>query len=96
MSEPELAPRGTFGGVVAVWVVSAVAALVLGFAVPGDQRMLWLTVALGGAILLSFVVQLWIGRTTGFIDRVAASAAGSLLAMGLVSAGFGLAALIPA
>jgi hypothetical protein len=52
-------------------------------------------VGFGGVVLLSFAVQLWYGRTQGFIFRVASSIAGALMLMGLISIGFGLAALIP-
>jgi hypothetical protein len=53
-------------------------------------------VGFGGAVLLSFAVQLWYGRTDGFILRVAGSIIGALLLMGVISIGFGIAALIPA
>lgn len=95
MSAPELAPRGTFGSVVAVWVVGALAAIAIGVFVPTDWRAAWLTVGLGGCLILAFVIQLVHGRSKGFIDRVAGSILGALLAMGLISAGFGLAVLIP-
>ena len=56
--------------------------------------MPWLLVAFGGIVLLSFAVQLWYGRTQGFIFRVGGSTLGALLLMGVISVGFGLAALI--
>jgi hypothetical protein len=52
-------------------------------------------VGFGAVVLLSFAVQLWYGRTQGFIFRVASSVTGALLLMGIISVGFGLAALIP-
>ena len=36
MSIPGLAPRGGFGGIVAVWVAAAVITIVIGFAAPSD------------------------------------------------------------
>lgn len=95
MTVPELAPRGTFGGVVAVWVAAAVIGLVIGIAVPETWRAAWLAVGLGGCLILAFAVQLWIGRSKGFIDRVAVSVAGAVLVMGVISLGFGLLALVP-
>lgn len=95
MAVPELAPRRTIGGIVAVWVVAAVAAVAIGVFVPEDVRAVWLAIGLGGLIALAFAVQLWYGRSQQFIERVAASAIGSLVVMGVISAGFGLAALIP-
>ena len=95
MTTPELAPRSMFGGVIAVWVAGALVAIAIGLFVPEQWRAAWLTVGLGACLLLAFVVQLVAGRSKGFIDRVAASILGALLVMGVISAGFGLAALIP-
>lgn len=96
MTQPALAPRNAFVGVIAVWALSLVAAVTIGIVVAEEWRVPWLLVAFGGAVLLSFAVQLWYGRTDGFIFRVAGSALGALLLMGVISVGFGIAALIPA
>jgi hypothetical protein len=95
MAVPELAPRRTIGGVIAVWIAAALASVAIGIFVPEDWRAAWLLVGLGGALVLAFAVQLWYGRSQQFIERVAASVLGALLVMGVISAGFGLAALIP-
>ena len=95
MPAPELAPRRTIGGVIAVWIVAAVAGIVIGVFVPEVWRAAWVGVALGGAIVLAFAVQLAYGRSQQFIERVAASSLGALLVLGVIIAGFGLAALIP-
>jgi hypothetical protein len=95
MAAPQLAPRRALGGVVAVWVVAALAAIGIGVFVPADWRAAWLIVALGGCVVLGFAVQLSYGRSQQFIERVAASVLGALLVMGVVSAGFGVAELIP-
>lgn len=96
MSEPALAPRNAFHGVIAVWIVSLVVAVALGFLLGEQDRVMWLLIAFGGVVLLSFAVQLAYGRAQGFIVRVAASTVGALVLMGLVSAVFGLAALAAA
>lgn len=96
MSEPALAPRNAFVGVLVVWGVAFVAAIAVGIFVAEEWRVPWLLVAFGGVVLLSFAVQLWYGRTQGFIFRVAGSVTGALMLMGLISVGFGIAALIPA
>jgi|SRR5690606_38523475 len=96
MSEAALAPRNAFHGVIAVWVVSLVAAIALGIALPGQDRLTWLVISFGAVILLSFAVQLGYGRAQGIIVRVAASCVGALVVMGLVSAAFGLSALAAA
>lgn len=96
MTEPALAPRSAFAGVFVVWAVAFVSTVAVGIFVPEEWRVPWLIVAFGGVVLLSFAVQLRHGHTNGFIFRVAGSVTGSLLLMGLISIGFGIAALIPA
>lgn len=93
---PELAPRRTIGGVVAVWVIAALIGVSIGLFVPGEWRAAWLTVGLGGCLIVSFGIQLSYGRSQGFTERVAAGALGALLVMGVISLGFGLAAIVPA
>lgn len=95
MSRPELAPRRTLGGVVAAWVASAVAGVAIVIFVPEQWLAPWLTVAFGGSIVLAFAIQLSYGRSQQFIERIAASALGSMLVLGLISAGFALAAIVP-
>lgn len=96
MTEPALAPRNAFVGVFVVWGAALLASVAVGVFVPEEWRVSWLLVAFGGLILLSFAVQLWYGSTQGFIFRVACSITGALLLTGLISVGFGLAALVPA
>ncbi|MFT4219061.1 MAG: hypothetical protein QM611_00875 [Microbacterium sp.] len=95
VSAPSLPAPKTLGAIAAVWAVALVSSIAIGVLVPVEWRMAWMSVALGGCVILAFVVQLWPGRSTGFIDRVAASVAGAVLAMGLVSLCFALAALVP-
>src|SRR5690606_23516461 len=94
--EPALAPRNPLGAVIGVWVVALLASIAIGIFVPDDLRVSWLLVAFGWVVLLSFAVQLWYGRTEGFIVRVAGSVIGALFLLGVISAGFALAALAPA
>ncbi|MHC2998745.1 hypothetical protein [Microbacterium sp. HJ5] len=95
MAVPELAPRRTIGGIVAVWVVAAVVGVVVGLFAADEWRAQWLAVGLGGCLILAFAVQLWSGRSQGFTERVAASCLGALVVMGVISLGFGLAAIVP-
>ena len=92
---PELAPRRTFGGIVAVWVLAALIAVAIGFFTAADARAAWLGVGLGGCLFAAFAIQLWSGRSQGFTERVAASVLGAALVMGVISLGFGLASLVP-
>lgn len=95
VASSDLAPRRTFGGVVAVWIAAAVGAVVIGIVAPPDWRAPWLIVALGGSLLLAFAIQLSYGRSQGFTQRVAGSVLGALLVLGVISLGFGLADVVP-
>ena len=95
MATPELAPRRTFAGIAAVWIAAAVMGVSIGMFVPPQWRAAWLVVGLGGCLILSFAVQLGYGRSQGFALRVAAGVLGSLFVLGVISAGFGLAAIVP-
>ncbi|WP_306815555.1 hypothetical protein [Microbacterium sp. zg.B48] len=95
VTTPELAPRRTFGGVIAVWVIAALVGIAIGVFVAEEWRAAWLTVGLGGCLVVAFAIQLWFGRSQGFTERVAASVLGALLVMGVLSLGFGLASIVP-
>lgn len=95
MAVPELAPRRTLGGIIAVWVVAAVIGILVGLFATDDWRAQWLAVGMGGCLILAFAVQLWSGRSQGFTERVGASALGALVVMGVISLGFGLATIVP-
>jgi hypothetical protein len=93
---PELVPRRTIGGVIAVWVAAAVVGVVIGIFVSAEARAAWLAVGLGGCLILAFAIQLSTGRSQGFTQRVAASILGALFVLGIISLGFGLATIVPA
>lgn len=95
MAVPELAPRRTLGGIVAVWVVAAVIGVMVGLLAGDEWRAQWLAVGLGGCLILAFAIQLWSGRSQGFTERVAAGVLGALVVMGVISLGFGLASIVP-
>ncbi|MDF2666144.1 MAG: putative rane protein [Microbacterium sp.] len=95
MSTPDLVPRRTYGGVIAVWVLAVIAGVAIGILVPAHARAQWVTVALGVCVIAAFAIQLWYGRSQAFIQRMAASVLGALVVLGLITAGFGLAAIVP-
>jgi uncharacterized membrane protein YfcA len=95
MTVPELAPRRTVWGVLAIWIVAALTGVAIGVFVPEEWRSEWLVVSLGGCLVLSFALQLWYGRSQDFLVRVAASVLGAMVVMAVISAGFGLAAVVP-
>ena len=96
MSEPALAPRNAFTGMIIVWSFALLASVAIGIFVAEPWRMPALLVAFGAVVLLAFAVQLGYGRTHGFIVRVSASIMGALLLMGVISVGLGLAAIAAA
>ncbi|MDQ1136175.1 CDP-diglyceride synthetase [Microbacterium sp. SORGH_AS 1204] len=94
MSTPDLAPRRTVAGVIAVWVLAAVAGVAIGLFVSEQWRAQWVAVALGGCVIVAFAVQLWYGRSQAFIQRMALSSLGAMVVLGVITLGFGLAALV--
>lgn len=90
---PDLAPRRTYGAVIATWVVAAVLAIAVGLFAPEQWRAAWMPVAMGVAFIAALSFNLATGRSQGFIARVAISVLGSLVVMGLIGAGLGLATL---
>jgi hypothetical protein len=95
VATPELAPRRTFGGIVAVWVAAAVIGVAVGLFASTELRAVWLGLGLAACIVMAFVIQLSYGRSQGFTQRVAAASLGALLVLGIISLGFGLAGVVP-
>jgi hypothetical protein len=83
------------GGIIAVWVVAALIGVAVGIFAAPEWRAQWLAVGLGGCLILSFAIQFWSGRSQGFTERVAAGTLGAMLVLGVISLGFGLAAIVP-
>ncbi len=96
MTDPLTVPRPAMAGVIVVWSIAAVIAVVVGILAEPDWRAAWMGVGLGLVIPIAFAVQLWSGRSQGFIQRVALSVLGSMLVMGLIGVGLGLATLLSA
>ncbi len=93
MATPSLAQRSPRVGVAIVWIASLVLALAVGIFAPIADRAVWMCIGLGVCLVIAFAVQVFDGRAKGFIGRVSASVLGAALIMGVVSAGFGLAAI---
>lgn len=96
VTAPETAPHRTMAGVVVVWAIAAVIAVLVGSLAPDDWRAAWMGVGMGLVIPIAFAVHLWSGRSQGFIQRVALSVLGSLMVMGCIGVGLGLATLFAA
>jgi hypothetical protein len=93
MTTPALAPRRSAGTIGAVWLVAALAGIAIGIFAPPDWRGPWLTVALGGSLVLAFLLQVFYGLSHRFIARVALSVLGALVILGIESIGFAIATL---
>lgn len=96
MTDPALAPRSPLWGLAVTWAAGVLGAIAIGVFAPRGQLMTWYVIGFGLCIVLSFIMQLLRGETRGFILRVSAGALGALLAMGLISVGFGLGAVLTA
>lgn len=68
-----------------VWLLSLAGALVTGFAATPQNYLVLLPVVLGGAIILTFVVQLALSRPEGFVDRCSASIGGALVILAVAT-----------
>lgn len=66
-----------WGTVIPVWMLSAVAAVIIGVASPVAEYVIWLPVALAAAVLTTFAIQLTTLTTVGFVNRAMASVSGS-------------------
>ncbi|MDR6867586.1 hypothetical protein J2Y69_002190 [Microbacterium resistens] len=93
MTDPALAPRPPLWGLIATWATGLVVAVAIGIIAPPASMMTWFIIGFGLCVLVSFAVQLARAEARGFILRVATGALGALLAMGVVSVGFGVGAL---
>lgn len=69
-----------------VWVLVVVGAVLIALLSPQEQYLVWLPIVFAGAVILSFVVQLFIQRSDGFVTRVMASVGGSVLILAAATA----------
>ena len=80
-----------FFSVLPVWVVSVGAAVIIAATSAPGQQVTWLAIALAGAVIATFFIQLAIQRKEGFVVRAMASIGGSVVVLGIASAVFALA-----
>jgi hypothetical protein len=79
--------------ILAVWVVALVSVVLVGLLAPADEYFSWLTIALAGTTLLTFVIQLAVSEKDGLVLRVMSSLGGSVLILGVAT---GILALVHA
>lgn len=68
-----------------VWLLSLAGAIVTGLAAAPSNYLVLLPVMLGGAVILTFVVQLALSRPAGFVDRCSASIGGSFVILAVAT-----------
>jgi hypothetical protein len=77
---------GQLKSIVPVWILALVGVvLVAALAAPSDY-LEWLPVVLGGAVVLTFVIQLALPRKTGFVGRATLSVCGVVVLLALATA----------
>jgi hypothetical protein len=71
--------------IVPVWLAAVVAAVLIVTVVPRDEAFTWLSLSLGGAIVLSFVLQLAASQKDGLVSRTMLALCGSLVVLAVAT-----------
>ena len=71
--------------IVPVWILSIVAAVLVGLLVTTDAST-WLAIALAASVIIAFAIQLAIQKKDGFVLRVMASVTGAVVVLGVATA----------
>jgi hypothetical protein len=74
--------------VLPVWVLSLASAIVIGIVLPHGSHITWLPIALGVCVIVTFIIQLAIQRTEGFVNRAMASIGGAAIVLAAATAVF--------
>ncbi len=65
--------------IVPVWILVALATLIVALATPGFAFFTWLPIVLAASIILTFCIQLSLQRKEGFNGRLTLSTTGALV-----------------
>ena len=76
--------------VVPVWVAAIAAAIVIGVVSLAEERTTRLAIALAGAVIATFAIQLAIQRKDGFVVRAIASISGAIIVLAIATGIFAL------
>ncbi|GAA0962966.1 hypothetical protein [Frigoribacterium faeni] len=71
--------------IVPVWLATLVAAVLIVLLAPADDPFTWLSLSLGGAIVLTFVLQLAVSQKDGLVSRTMLSLCGSLVILAVAT-----------
>lgn len=77
-----------------VWVLVVVGAVLVGLLAVPAEYLTWLPMVLGGAVLVTFSIQLAIVRRDGLVTRVMVSVGGSVVILMLATAVLGVLAAV--
>lgn len=67
--------------VLPVWLLAIASAIVIGVVLPQGSQITWLPIALGVCVIVTFIIQLAIQRTEGFVTRAMASIGGAAIVL---------------
>ena len=76
--------------VLPVWAAALIAAVIIGLVSVADERVTWIAIALAGAIIATFAIQLGIQRKDGFVVRAMASIGGAIILLAIATGIFAL------
>ncbi len=76
--------------VLSVWVLTLAAAIIVAAVTPADERLTWLGISLGAAIIVTFAIQLATGRIEGYVGRAMASIGGAIVILAIATGVFAL------
>jgi hypothetical protein len=93
MTDAQMTPSRTWRGILGVWGVAVVGAVLVGVFAPAGLQFTWLSLTLAACLMLSFIVQLVTHQKVGFIDRLSISVVGVVGVLSVAAALLGIAAL---
>ncbi|MEO6826320.1 MAG: hypothetical protein ABI255_06635 [Microbacteriaceae bacterium] len=87
--EPEpLGPVMRWASILAVWLGSAVGAVLIGALSPAQERLGWVGLTLGAATAATLCIQLATRQKQGFVDRLSTSVVGAVVILAVASAAY--------
>ena len=73
-----------------VWVASLTAAVLIGTLAPAEEYLSLVPLAMAGAVLLTFVIQIATAQKKGLVDRIMVSFGGVVVILGAATLVLGL------
>lgn len=73
-----------------MWLLTVVAAVLVGVISPAEERLTWLAIALAAAIIGTFAIQLATGQIEGYVGRAIASICGAIVILAVATVVFAL------